>query len=332
MTRSYERINYALRPAKAIERRMLCETFGRLYPFQPVDSYGYIGFGSIYFSDFQLIHRNLGINDLLSIERDEDNAKRFEMNLPYGCISMDFRESGVVLPTLNWNKRRVVWLDYDGTLDTDVLADAATLASKATSGTMIVFSVNAHPVAEPTEEARKITEAKQGAPFRLADYRLSKLQENLPEKIPTDVTGTMLDMKGTPQVLRRVLLGEINAKLAVRNGSLPDAEQLAFVQVLHFVYQDGAQMLTLGGVLVAKQELAMFEACRFGELPFYRQDDRPFPIKVPCLTPREMHQLNSFLPSDDPTQLKREGIPDADVKRYAEVYRYFPNYSEIVFA
>ena len=39
---SYESINYALRPAKAIERRMLCEVFRRLYPFQPIDQYGYV--------------------------------------------------------------------------------------------------------------------------------------------------------------------------------------------------------------------------------------------------------------------------------------------------
>jgi len=70
MPPSYRIINYALRPAKAIERRMLCAAFERLHPFQRIQDYRYVGFGSIYFSDFQLLHRQLGITDMLSIERD----------------------------------------------------------------------------------------------------------------------------------------------------------------------------------------------------------------------------------------------------------------------
>lgn len=65
MPGSYRIINYPLRPAKAIERRMLCAAFERLHPFQRIERYRYVGFGSIYFSDFQLLHRQLGITDML---------------------------------------------------------------------------------------------------------------------------------------------------------------------------------------------------------------------------------------------------------------------------
>lgn len=328
---SYERINYSLRPAKAIERHMLCEIFGRLYPFCPVDQYGYVGFGSIYFTDFQLIHRKLGINDLTSIERDEINAERFKLNLPYGCISLRFEESSAVLPGLDWSKKRVVWLDYDSTLGPDELADVSTVISKAQSGSFLALSLNAQPAAEPSEERRKISEAKTGQPFRLPDYRLSVLKERLKDKVPDETDGKDLKIEGLPKVLRRILLNEIDAQLAVRNALLSSADRLVFRQVAHFHYRDGAQMLTLGGVLCAERDRAAFEACRFGELHFCRDSDAAFSIKVPCLTPREMRYLNAFLPTTDASAITRSGIPEADLLRYAEIYRYFPSFTEVVF-
>ncbi len=70
MSESYMQINYSLRPAKSVERKMLCEAIKRLAVFDKIESYKYVGFGSAYFSDFSLIHRSLGIEDMLSIEKD----------------------------------------------------------------------------------------------------------------------------------------------------------------------------------------------------------------------------------------------------------------------
>jgi hypothetical protein len=63
MAGSYEKINYSLRPAKSIERKMLCDAFRRLSAFGKVENYQYIGFGSTYFSDFSLFHKALGISN-----------------------------------------------------------------------------------------------------------------------------------------------------------------------------------------------------------------------------------------------------------------------------
>ena len=61
MSGSYEKINYSLRPAKCIERKMLCETFRRLSIFGKVETYSYIGFRCTFFSDFALFHKSLNI-------------------------------------------------------------------------------------------------------------------------------------------------------------------------------------------------------------------------------------------------------------------------------
>src|SRR5688572_20955159 len=98
MAGSYERINYGLRPAKSIERKMLCEAFRRLSEFGSVESYVYIGFGSTYFSDFNLFHKQLGIRNMISLEKDKNNKARFEFNRPFKCITIEYGHSNEILP------------------------------------------------------------------------------------------------------------------------------------------------------------------------------------------------------------------------------------------
>lgn len=63
-------VGYSLRPAKHVERRILCDAFRRRSKFASVESYQYVGFGSVWFSDFSLFHRQLGIGKMISIERN----------------------------------------------------------------------------------------------------------------------------------------------------------------------------------------------------------------------------------------------------------------------
>src|SRR5947208_3271845 len=90
------RINYALRPAKSIERKMLTEAFGCLASFGRVSAYRYVGFGSPFFSDFILFHRTLGINNMISIEQDVDHRERFAFNRPFSCIQLEYGSSNEI--------------------------------------------------------------------------------------------------------------------------------------------------------------------------------------------------------------------------------------------
>src|SRR5437879_5407175 len=108
MPPSYEKINYGLRPAKSVERKMLRDAFKKLSEFGTLESYRYVGFGSTYFSDFFLFHKSLGITNMTSIEKDVANRDRFLFNIPYNCIGIEFGESGNVLPSLPWNTRTIL--------------------------------------------------------------------------------------------------------------------------------------------------------------------------------------------------------------------------------
>lgn len=306
---SFEKVNYTLRPGKAVERKMLCECFRRLSPFARVDSYRYVGFGSIYFSDFSLIHRSLGIDDLVSIEREDSKIKRFEFNRPYRSIELKFGESTDVLPELDWSPRTIMWLDYDQKLNDDVLADVATFCRSCTAGSVLVVSVNAKP--------------DEGS----GNERLKKLKEKVgSNKVPSDVDPNRLAGWEFAEVNRRIIAAEVASTLSDRNGALQGSAELRYKQLFNFNYQDGVKMMTTGGLVHEVGQEETLRNCGFDQLDFVRERDDPCEIMVPNLTFREMRHIDSQLPVG-----KEEvdvPISKRDVEAYRAIYRYFPTFVE----
>lgn len=328
---SFRNINYSVRPAKAVERRMMSDAFLRLHPFRRISEYRYVGFGSIYFTDFQLMHRVLGVGDMVSIEKNSNAAECFKFNLPYKAIELKFGHSNSVLPGLDWTKPSIAWLDYDGQLTSETLADIDTFCTRAVSGSVLAVSVNAEPPTEPSPSKRTELENETGEPFDLDRYRLKEVVNAIGEKIPPGTHGKDLRKDGLARVFHRVILNEVASELATRNSLAEEGHQFAFNQILHFHYQDGARMLTVAGVLVSAEDSSKFDSCAFGKLEFVRGGDEPYVITVPCLTPREVRHLNAQLPCADTLALKAPGVPDSDLAAYARIYRYFPSFSELVF-
>src|SRR5438132_366806 len=110
-------IDYSLRPAKQIERSMVFEACRRLNHFGNLEEYRYVGFGSYFFHDFRIVHRELGICDMVTIEGDYTLEERVRYNQPYACIDIRMGWSNKVLPLLNWEKPSVIWLDYTAKLN-----------------------------------------------------------------------------------------------------------------------------------------------------------------------------------------------------------------------
>ena len=318
MPGSYERIHYGLRPAKAIERKMLCEAFQRLAPFGAVKTYRYIGFGSTYFSDFILLHKTLGISNMISLERDIVNKERFLFNRPFGCVRIKFGESNDILPALNWNVRTILWLDYDGKLDGKALADVKFACASTLPGSVVIVTVNAQP-----EKAEDI------ALDDLAEYRLQRLIGAVgKDKVPLDVEGKHLNAWGTATISRRIILNQIQETLTQRNGGRDPGSRILFNQLFHFRYADGAKMLTVGGILIDEGQTHLLNQCAFNNLSFIETDEEPYLIEAPNLTYREIRHLDAQLPCDDIAQLRVPAIPQDDVMRYTRVYRYFPTFAE----
>jgi len=309
MPGSYVSINYALRPAKNIERRMLCEAFRRLLEFGRIESYRYIGFGSTYFSDFSLFHKSLRITDNVSIERDVENRKRFEFNRPYNCIRLEFGESNSVLPRLTWDVRTIVWLDYDYKLDQGVLTDVAFVCANAPSGSIIVVTVDARP-----EELGK---------------RLESLKSGVGEqKLPQGLSESKLGEWGTANVCRRIIANEIDSTINARNGGRQHGTRFLYKQIFNFHYSDTAKMLTVGGIIYDEGQAELEAKCGFEHLEFVKTGEEPYTIEVPSLTLREIRHLDKQLPCKDTHDLDAHSIPEKDISHYAQIYRYFPAFVE----
>ena len=310
MAGSYEKINYALRPAKNVERKMMAEAFANLRHLYPIEQYQYIGFGSTYFSDFNLFHRLLGLTNMISLEQAEAHQARFEFNRPFNCIQLLFGHSNDLLPTLAWDKPTILWLDYDDRLNDKMLTDIDFACKEMISGSIFLISVNAHP-------------------DRSNEPRLELLKDRVGEdNLPLEVTDRELagwSMSGT---CRTIIMNSIEQSLSSRNAVLPIADQLAYQQLFNFQYEDGSKMLTVGGVVYKPDHATQIKQCGFESLPFVRTDDAHYRIVMPNLTYREMRHLDTQLPLTDQLSLQAEGIAERDLGRYQQLYRYFPMFAE----
>jgi hypothetical protein len=335
---SYEKINYSLRPAKNIERKMFCEAITRLSLIQNLDKYRYIGFGSTYFTDFVLLHKLFGITDLISIEKDKFNKDRFEFNKPYSCIDMIFENSHDALTKItNWGKPCILWLDYDQRLDSNMLDDIRTFFSSASAGSMFIVTVSVKPDDFDTSGDGELINTENKT---INQIRLEKFKNRfLSARLPYEIDELTLGASEFPKITYKMIDNEIIDARDKRNGGLPKNKQLHYKQIFHFLYNDGTLMLTVGGLLYNDALQNKVDEMKFKSLDFVREKEDPFFIEVPRLTYKEIRVLDSLLPKKTNSQnkisfkkkkreIKKPPLNDEDIKNYSKIYRYFPSFAE----
>lgn len=307
---SYDAIDYNLRPAKAIERKMLAEMFRRLDRAATLRQYQYVGFGSPYFADFALFHRLLDIQSMISIEREVLDQARFNFNRPFRAVELKFGDASEVLPQLDWSQRRIVWLDYDDPLDTSMLNDVALCARRLASGSVLLVSALAQLALDPGE-------------------RLAELRANLQDNVPPGITSDDVGGWDIANLYRAAIDERIAVAIRERNAGRSHIAQYSYTQLVNFQYADGARMCTVGGLILDDSDRSHFKSCDFEEFDFSRDGDAAYRIKVPLLTPKEVRHLDAMLPAATKPDATREGIPLTQSNKYADVYRYFPHYVDV---
>lgn len=313
MTASYRLIDYRLRPAKHIERKMICEALHRMAEFATLESYRYVGFGSIYFTDFSLFHKLFGMTDMISIEKDEESKERFEFNKPHDCVRVEYGHSNDILPKLVWDEiRSIVWLDYDGTVSSEILTDVHFCAAHLCEGSMLILSLNVEPDRSHEDDD-------------LVAQLSSKVGQN---KVPISLKPQ--DLKGWNLALtcRNIIFNELEDALKIRNAVRPIGQRMKFAQIFNFHYADGAKMLTVGGVFHTEGQEPHLAKCNFRGLFYYRDAAKSYKINVPKLTFHEKGYLDKNLPNKSNIDRVACGIPAEDIDSYTEVYRYFPAFAE----
>lgn len=333
MPSSFEKINYNLRPNKCIERKMMSEILGRLSFIEDLDTYRYIGFGSPYFADFILFHKNLGINDLISIEQETTKSSRFDFNIPYSGIEIKYGHSNTVLPNLELNsKRNIVWLDYDDKVSDFMFSDINTFFLEAKTGSFFIISVN---VEEDFMSLSSDKESKDENKLTLKQFRLNQLIERVgKQRLPNEFMEQNMNTKNLSNATYQMITRQIAASLLSRNGK--NKNNVEFKQIFNFSYKDNATILTVGGILFDKSQKAALNKMAFNKFSFYTNSNESYKIQCPNLTFREIKALDKLLPS----ALERKGIGFkneafnqiplivTDIEKYAKIYRYYPNFTE----
>jgi hypothetical protein len=292
---------------------MMAEAFLRLRPFGAVETYRYVGLGSVYFSDFALFHAVCGFDTMISIEDAQDAVikRRFEFNLPLGGIALEFGHTNVTLPRLPWELRTVTWLDYDGPLSKEVLTDVRYLAAKVVPGSVIIVSVNANLEDEETGEQDRLEVFTK----RLAD------EQPLPDWVTKAGGVKPADIN---RLFRDVLFQTVTDALNDRNAGRPPGQKYVAEQIFFFKYRDGAPMLTLGWVFFDEGQRGTFDNCAFSALTYTSADDNPFNIDVPLITNAEVREINRCTAQPGGRATTDLPIPNAEVTKYQKLKRYWP--------
>ncbi|OFW05873.1 MAG: hypothetical protein A3H96_15730 [Acidobacteria bacterium RIFCSPLOWO2_02_FULL_67_36] len=312
---SYEKFDYSTRPNKRTQRKMIFDALARYIAVFPRRRFGYVGFGSMWFADFLYAHRRLGLQSLTSIETPE-GFRRAAFNRPFKCVRMVEGYSSTVLPSLNWRRPAIVWLDYDYKPESESLQDLSYLAGEIASGSVLMVTYDADPPwnedATPDERAEVIRRVfKDAAPPQLRRSRRRK------SKVP--------HRSSYAPTLTALLWSFLENEL-VRNGRA-GADDLAWLPLFSFFYKDGAPMITIAAALLNSRERAIFEEGNPFKGLLYALGERLFSIAIPPLTLRERAELDRRLPSR--TVKLPFPLAEEQLESYRSLYRYYPLLAEV---
>jgi hypothetical protein len=306
-TQSYKTVQYELRPAKQVERRMLIDALQTLSASRfDISSYQYTGMGSIYFVDFVLFHKFLGINSMWTVEHDASIAKRIRFNRPFSFVKIFMTSASEVVAQLPLSKQHLLWLDYDDYISSTLAQDVYTAISRLRAGSIVLITVDVEaPDNDPT-------------PNNIKQHFMAEVERYLPPK-PKFVSSEL------PALNLAVIDNLCRSAISVR-------DDVSFQPLFSFLYKDGHQMLTVGGMVVGQNERRLLdERALKVRNPYMRftWEEAPCNISVPSLTRKERMFLEGEMPGSKSWRPSKFELDEKEVKAYRDIYRFFPVYAEL---
>jgi hypothetical protein len=334
---SFERIDYQLRYNKHIERKLIFDVLMRARQILDLDNHQYLGFGSMWFADFRLAHRLLGLRTMISMER-EQYAARAKFNSPFHTVEVKGGDSSKSLKEIDWAKPVITWLDYDGTLEEDVARDLKFVIDNSTINSVVILTLNA---------ARGSYRPKKEGPRARIDTALGQVEHLLvpgvvPARFEKPKTGSNhpdVKEEAFPEFLAESVLNFMShiTNAGGREVTLPsgEVERLSFIPLFNICHKDGVDMITVGGAIVPLHDVIWREQVAV-DIPVSGKNRIPEHMRLDLvpLTLKEKLVLDSCLPEPETQafidRAKTNGICLADVEllKYWRHYRHFPVFFE----
>lgn len=312
---SFNAINYSLRPSKSIQRQIVFDGVRLLQDSMDLDRLAYIGFGSIWFTDFVIAHKLLRIDDMVSIESHDIGYSRAKFNAPFYTVRLEHGLSTAILPKLFddhllSNRPWMIWLDYDCSFDESVRDDVRSVIENAPVNSIFVITFNG-------------LDRKYGDKPK---ERVERLRQLLGPVVPDELEAVAC--KAARMQVTLADLGLDFMKSIAANMARPGR----FIPAFRVLYRDGAPMVTIGGILPARgaardvQDLVSTKS-------WPASPEKP--ISAPHLTIREATVLQSLLPREK--KLTRADIQDLgfdledeQIEAFEEYYRQYPAFAQII--
>jgi hypothetical protein len=306
-------ISYDLRPAKQAERRILLDFLKCANEAGvTISDCRYVGMGGTMFYDFHLMHRFLGVNNMISLERDPDTHPRSEFNCPFDFIEVRNQTVAEFLAADDDEAKTIYWLDYDDGISSEIMADITTLGTRVKIGGFAFVTVYAHP---PGVLEKLTNEA-----------RLEYFQENFGD-FAIDLSITDMENTSFPKTVYDMLIATFKNAFAPRTDG-------RFEILLRIHYRDSVPMVTVGGAFCPSNGVSRLTKRVETDLPFLLRAP-PYRIRNLNLTERERVLFDLAVTkrrsnSRQSNSLRKLGFKSRDFAAYRDLIRFLPRYHESI--
>lgn len=312
---SFDSINYSLRPSKSVQRGIVFHGLKALYDAMALQNPLYVGFGSIWFTDFVMAHKVLEIDEMVSIEANDVGFRRAEFNKVYRSINvLEGRSEDRIPELLNIGEYQtrpwIVWLDYDGALGEEKVEEMRWLLLNAPPNSIVLFTFSATQSAYGAKPAHR--------PGRVADI--------LGAVVPDDLTREDCSKENLPQTLASLTMDFLSSVVA------DNARPGGFIRSFQVPYFDTVGMVTVGGVLPT---LGTAPGARATVADQKWQGIVDEMIQAPPMTLKEVATLQAELPClGNLTRARVQELGfdllEHQVRSFQRYYKYLPSFAEIV--
>lgn len=317
---------YHLRPNKYIDRNLFVQILTYLNRLLPIEEYSYIGFGSFFFDDFKLIHNQLNISKMVSLENDPTVCERADFNKPFSCIQIENTTSSDYISNLSLDgERSIIWLDY---------TDPKELGSQFADFCSILDILNPNDIIRITLNANPSCLGDDPKDVQLHQKRFNKLLDRIAEYMPIDTTEKNTTFHEYPRLLLRCL-----KKAAIKTlVEAPPYQKKFLFPLSSSIYKDGQQMVTLTAIVLDNHdEKENIKLCLAKCQQATFEWDKPCIIRVPPLTQKEILHINNLLPSSGARQQILDNFAfsfdceedESPLDSYLNYYKYYPNFHHV---
>ena len=307
-------LSYDLRPAKQTERMIIVDVLKSASDIGlPIRNYRYLGMGANRFYDFVLMHKYVGIKDMVSLEHDPKMYERAKFNVPFGFIDVQNKNVSTFVAADAYVQPTVAWLDYDGGVGPHIVRDITAIGVKTKVGDFLFLTVYGGP-------PRVLQEKNQ-------EERLAWLQDNM-GAVAGDVVFDDVENASFPDAVIKILRSALRNAFAARRDGY-------FSILMQVEYSDSSPMVTIGGAFLANGQAAPLKDKMKLHLPFLRpEQDKTYQIRSLHLTEREKALFDRATTkkktSSERKTARALGFRDKDFQAYEDLIRFLPRYVEAI--